>query len=93
MELETTTFGFAFQIRANSTIGPVAAGSDSAVGQSAFISSYSRRPQTIASIERVRSLNQARSSSSTIVQSSDWIRRLDIAVERDVHQEDDLAHG
>jgi hypothetical protein len=32
MELDTTTFGFASQIRANSSVTPVAAGSVSAVG-------------------------------------------------------------
>jgi hypothetical protein len=43
MELDTTTFGFAFRIRPNSSAVAVAAGSDSAVGQQAFMTSNSRR--------------------------------------------------
>ena len=42
--VEKTIFGFAFQIRAKSSIAGVAAGSDSAVGQYAAMTSYRRRP-------------------------------------------------
>ena len=42
--VENTILGFGYQIRPNSSIGPVAFGSCSAVGQYAAIVSYRRRP-------------------------------------------------
>jgi hypothetical protein len=43
-EREKTSFGLGFQIRAKSSMTGVAAGSDSAVGQYAAMTSYSRLP-------------------------------------------------